>query len=72
MSYGKYLAYGLPDYMVFSFNTKDYKLPKGITMEFGDEERPKKDAPKAKKGRVEVTYSSYVINKGVPDAVFAK
>jgi outer membrane lipoprotein-sorting protein len=72
MTYGKYLNYGLPDHMVFSFNTKDYKLPKGITMEFGDEERPKKDAPKAKKGRVEVTYSSYVINKGVPDTVFAK
>jgi outer membrane lipoprotein-sorting protein len=70
MSYGKYLAYGLPDHMTFSFNTKDYKLPKGITMEFGDEEKPKKDAVKNKKGRVEITYTSYTINKGVPDAVF--
>lgn len=72
MSYGKYLSYGLPDKMTFSFNTKDYKLPKGITMEFGDEDRPKKDAVKNKKGKVEITYSSYVINKGVPDSVFAK
>src|SRR5688572_9182563 len=28
MSYGNYVAYGLPDRVVFSFNTKDYKLPR--------------------------------------------
>ena len=36
MSYGKYINYGLPDKVVFSFNTKDYKLPKGISLEFDD------------------------------------
>ena len=71
MSYGKYLAYGLPSKMTFSFNTKDYKLPKGITMDFGEEDRKTKDAAKNKKGKVEITYSSYTINKGVSDAVFA-
>jgi hypothetical protein len=30
MSYGKYIAYGLPDKVIFSFNTKDYKLPKEL------------------------------------------
>ena len=34
MRYGKYMAWGLPDKIVFSFNTKDYKLPKGITFEY--------------------------------------
>ncbi len=71
MSYGKYLAYGLPNKMTFSFNTKDYKLPKGITMDFGEEDRKTKDAAKNKKGKVEITYSSYTINKGVSDAVFS-
>src|SRR5829696_7275758 len=28
MSYGKYASFGLPDKVIFSFNTKDYKLPK--------------------------------------------
>lgn len=70
MSYGKYLAYGLPSKMTFSFNAKDYKLPKGITMEFGDEDKPKKEELKNKKGKVEITYTSYVINKGIPDNVF--
>lgn len=71
MSYGKYLAYGLPSKLTFSFNAKDYKLPKGITMEFGDEDRPsKEDKQKQKKGKVEITYNSYTINKGVADSVF--
>jgi outer membrane lipoprotein-sorting protein len=72
MSYGKYLSYALPDKLTFSFNTKDYKMPKGVTMEFGEEDKAKKDAAKVKKGKVEITYTSYVINKGVSDAVFAK
>jgi outer membrane lipoprotein-sorting protein len=36
MVYGKYAAYGLPDKIIFSFNTKDYKLPKGVTFDFDD------------------------------------
>jgi outer membrane lipoprotein-sorting protein len=72
MSYGKYLAYGLPDKVVFAFNTKDYKIPKGVTLEFetGDSAIP--DKMKNKKGKVEITYSNYNINKGVPDSEFAK
>jgi outer membrane lipoprotein-sorting protein len=72
MSYGKYADYGLADKVIFSFNTKDYKLPKGITFDYDD--GTKKDTTpdklKNKKGRVEIVYSSYVINKGVNDAVF--
>ena len=37
MRYGKYMAWGLPDKIAFSFNTKDYKLPKGITKKAGTE-----------------------------------
>lgn len=71
LTYGKYSSYGLPDKVVFSFNTKDYKLPKGVTLEF-DEGEKKSDADKLKnkKGKVEITYSSYTINKGVDDNVF--
>ena len=72
MSYGKYADFGLADKVIFSFNTKDYKLPKGITFDYDD--GTKKDQPadkmKNKKGKVEISYSNYIINKGVPDAVF--
>lgn len=72
MSYGKYTAYGLPDKIVFSFNTKDYKLPKGVTFDFDDgSEAPKaSDKAKGKKGRAEISISSYIINKGIADSIF--
>lgn len=72
MTYGKYATYGLADKVIFTFNTKDYKLPKGITFDYDDGSK-KKESPdklKDKKGKVEITYSDYSINKGVPDSVF--
>jgi hypothetical protein len=68
MQFGKYAEWGLPDKVIFSFNTKDYKLPKGITLEYDDGSK-KPELPKNKKGKVEISYSSYVINKGVTDAM---
>jgi hypothetical protein len=72
MSYGQFARYGLPDKVTFSFNTKDYKLPKGITLEFDDEPKAQSEADKLKnrKGRVYITYSNYVVNKGVADSNF--
>ena len=71
MTYGKYAEYGLADKVVFSFNTKEYKLPKGVTFDYDDgSKKDDKDKIKNKKGKVEITYSNYVINKGVPDSVF--
>jgi len=72
MIYGRYEKYGLPDKVIFSFNTKDYKLPKGVTFEYEPGEKPQQtqDALKNKKGKVEITYSSYAINQGVSEAVF--
>ncbi|MGQ0737711.1 MAG: LolA family protein [Bacteroidota bacterium] len=72
MTYGKYAEYGLADKVVFTFNTKDYKLPKGVSFDYDDGNK-KTEAPgklKNKKGKVEISYSSYIINKGVPDSVF--
>lgn len=74
MNYGAFANYGLPEKVIFSFNTKDYKLPKGITLEFDDTEKTISEAQKLKnrKGRVEITYSNYIINKGIADAIFVK
>jgi len=69
MSYGKYIAYALPDKVIFTFNVKNYKLPKGITFDYDDGSKKQQPAANAK-GRVELSYNSYVINKGVPDSVF--
>jgi outer membrane lipoprotein-sorting protein len=72
MTYGKYAAYGLADKVIFSFNTKDYKLPKGVTLDY-DESNGKPADPNRKKdnkGIIELSYSDYAINKGVPDSIF--
>jgi outer membrane lipoprotein-sorting protein len=70
MTYGKYVEYGLPDKIIFSFNTKDYKMPKGVTLDYDNGGKKKEDEIKDKKGKVEIDYSNYVINKGVDDSVF--
>ena len=71
MEYGEYANLGLPSKIIFAFNTKDYKLPNGITLEFGDEDAAaKQKALKNKKGTIEITYRNYVINKGVPNNMF--
>ncbi len=69
MKYGNYASYGLPDKVIFSFSTKDYKLPKGVTLEFETGDAPKQTL-KNKKGRVEIVYTSYTINKGIADSEF--
>lgn len=65
MEYGKYAKWGLPDKAVMIFNTKDYKLPKGITFEYDAGIGNKKKDPKVleKKGRIEIVYASYEINQ---------
>lgn len=73
MKYKNYSVFGLPDEILFSFNAKDYKLPKGITFDFDDGTSNKQTATKLeknKKGVVEILVSKYSINKGLNDAIF--
>lgn len=71
MTYGKYSKYALPDKVLFTFNTKDYKIPKGVTFDFNEGNKKREgDKMKTKKGTIEITYVSYIINKGVPESVF--
>src|SRR5215207_1766411 len=57
LTYGKFTEWGLPDKVIFSFNTSEYKLPKGITFEYEKGGKKKEQAMKDKKGKVEITYS---------------
>lgn len=71
MQYGRYSNWGLPDKVIFTFNTQDYKIPKGVTLEMDE---PLTDADRKrmqqKNGRVEIDYTTYSINKGLPPGVF--
>jgi outer membrane lipoprotein-sorting protein len=71
-SYGRFMDWGLPDKVVFSFDTKDYKLPKGITFEYEKGEKKKDENHRNKKGKITIVYSAYTINQGIEDKVFEK
>lgn len=72
LSFGKYTTYGLPDKVTIFMDLKDYKLPKGVTMDYNNMETPETEAKKVKsqKGTIQITYLKYDINKGIPDEKF--
>jgi outer membrane lipoprotein-sorting protein len=72
LDYGKFLSANLPDKIVFSFNTQDFKLPKGMTFDYDDGSAKKKpaEAGKNQRGKIEITYLNYSINKGLSDDFF--
>jgi outer membrane lipoprotein-sorting protein len=72
MQYGKYLSRGLPDTILFLFATKDYKLPKGLALDYdAGEQQPKTTAATGnQKGKIQISYTSYNINKGISNDIF--
>jgi outer membrane lipoprotein-sorting protein len=71
MFYGTQAINGLPDKMILSFDLKEYKMPRGLTLEFEDNlTKEEKEKLKVKKGKLEITYFNYIINKGVDDSIF--
>lgn len=71
MDYGKFEAWGLPDKVVFTFNTKNFSLPKGMTLEYEGASKPAPEKTnKEQKGKIELLYKNYDINKGVSEEVF--
>jgi hypothetical protein len=49
----------------------NYKLPKGLTFDYDDGTRKKtEDMQGNQKAQVEILYTSYQINKPVPDNLF--
>src|SRR5687767_7184598 len=72
MQYGKYASRGLPDVITFLFATKDYKLPKGLAFDYdAGGQQPKTTTPAAnQKGKIQISYNSYSINKGLSNDLF--
>jgi len=69
--YGKFLATGLPDKIIFTFNSQEFKLPKGVTFDYDDgSTRKKQEVTGNQQGKIEITYLDYSINKGIPDSLF--
>jgi hypothetical protein len=70
MQYGAYASWGLPDRVWVEFNTREFKLPKGTTLDYNNG-ATNVTAPKGpQKGKVEMLYRSYKINQGISDEIF--
>lgn len=70
MVYGAYAQWGLPDKITVIFSTKDYKLPKGISFDYNPSGNAGIKKTSSGKGKVEVVYETYQVNKGVNEQVF--
>ncbi len=71
MQYAAYAQYALPDRVTIFMDLKDYKLPKGVTLDYNQSAdlKPKKKTEN-QKGNIQIKYLKYEINKGLSDAVF--
>ena len=71
LEYGRFARWGLPDKILFVFNTNTFKLPKGVTMEYEGSKKAAASRPQGDgKGRVTLVYSNYIINTGLKPALF--
>lgn len=73
-TYDDKIKYPLPSKIVFSFNMDKLNLPATITGEASNQKSDKKNknSDLRTKGNVIVSYSNYVVNKGIPDEIFEK
>lgn len=72
LEYGRYTSSCLPDKVTIYMNLKDYKLPKGVTMDYNDQPQPPKSTDKKnQKGTIKITYLKYNINTGLTDKFFS-
>lgn len=69
-TYGKYANYLLPDKVVFEMDVNKFKIPKAIAADYESSAQKQKNAKQAKRGKVTITYKSYILNNGIDDSVF--
>ena len=76
LTFGKYINLALPDRAVLTVDVKEYKMPKGVTMDYGTSQAITEDNKQAKgkrrKGTIRVEYLDYKVNTGLSDAIFVE
>lgn len=73
LDFARYIKLGLPDRVTVHMDVKDYKLPKGVTMDYETQQQAKAQTAakgKSKKGKIEINYLNYEVNKGLSDKIF--
>jgi outer membrane lipoprotein-sorting protein len=63
--------YGLPNKMTFTVDIKKFKMPKSVASDIRNNDKQKKYKDN-EKGTIVLTFSNYLVNKGISDDVFKK
>lgn len=63
--------YGLPNKMTFTVDIKKFKMPKSVASDIRNNEKKKK-YKENEKGTIVLSFSNYLVNKGISDEVFKK
>jgi hypothetical protein len=61
--------FDLPSQLTFTFDVTKTTLPMGVTGDFTSD-KPKVKDNKPQKATLNISYSNYVVNKGISDAIF--
>jgi len=71
-SYNDKVKYPLPEKIVFAFNIDKMNLKGNISGDKSDSQKKNKNKPSDSrtKGKVIVSYSNYMVNKGISDSIF--
>ncbi len=70
--HGEYADYALPDKIIFTIDVKRFKIPKAIAADINSKASAEKNPKPEKTGKIVISFSNYIFNKGVPDSFFAK
>jgi hypothetical protein len=62
--FGKQSAFALPDSMLFTIDTRKFKIPKAVSADLNNvPSAAKKDSPDRQKGRIEILFTNYIIDR---------
>lgn len=76
LQFGKYADLALPDQVTFHVDVKEFKVPKGVAMDYDEGKtaavQQEKQKGKPRKGTIRIEYLGYQINQGLSDQVFVE
>ncbi len=67
--HGQHREVALPDKMIFTIDVKRFKIPKAIAADINSQ-TPAKNKKEPKTGRIIISFSNYIFNKGLSDDIF--
>jgi len=70
-TYSDAKKFALPSRMVFTIDVKKFKMPKSVASNIRST-GPTKPVNQDQKGTITITFSNYLINKGISDSFFTK